>query len=80
MKLHDLAWRVLTNDQEVEQVDVRKVFCLFRIVFDPEPISVEKQAQIMRDYLDKIEYDHTLNNETWIGIKSLNHARIMYRL
>ena len=80
MKLHDLAWRVLTNDQEVEQVDVRKVFCLFRIVFDPEPISVEKQAQIMRDYLDKIEYDHTLNKETWIGIQSLDHARIMYRL
>ena len=36
MNLHEIAWRILTGNTDKENVDVRKVFCLFRIVMDPD--------------------------------------------
>jgi len=35
VQLHDLAWRVLCLDESGDAIDVKKVFCLFRIAMDP---------------------------------------------
>ena len=55
MRLHDLAWTIMTNEQDIEQIDVRKVFCFMRILLDPENLPKERQTTIIKEYLDKIE-------------------------
>lgn len=54
--VHELAWKILTNEQEqVEEVDAKKVFCFFRIILDPAYLESTKCSILIKDYLEKID-------------------------
>ena len=59
----EIAWKILTNEKDTQQIDVKKVFCLFRILLDPAYLDAAKSAVLVKDYLEKINPDDAYNFE-----------------
>ncbi|CAD8126047.1 unnamed protein product [Paramecium sonneborni] len=50
--LHENAFSIISQGEE--RADIQAAFCFFRIIQDPNNLEPQKQAFLMKDYLEKI--------------------------